>query len=50
VTKGLAFLNGDVLFHCLFKKSVSRRGMLVDSIHFSVVAYVDDVYFIAIPR
>ncbi len=28
VAKGLALLNGDVLFHCLFKKSVPPRGRL----------------------
>ena len=48
MTKGLAFLNGDGLFHCLFKKSVTRRRMIVDSIHFAVVTFVDGVYFIAI--
>ncbi len=29
------------------KKSVSQIERLVDSIHFSVVAYVDGVYFLA---
>lgn len=50
MTKSLAFLNGDGLFHWLLKKSITRRRIIVDSIHFSVVAYVDSVYLLAINR
>jgi hypothetical protein len=50
MAKGLALLNGDVLFHCLFKKSVPRKASLVDSIHFPVIAYVNSVYLIATHR
>jgi len=32
------------------KKSVPRKAPLVDSIHFSVIAYVNSVYLIATHR
>ena len=50
MAKGLALLNEGIFCHRLFKSSVSRRKMVVDIIHFSVIAYVDNVYFIAIYR
>ena len=44
MTKGLALLNGEVLFHCLFKEQCNAESLIVDSIYFSVVSYVNGVY------
>jgi hypothetical protein len=37
-------------FHCLFKVECTAQRTIVDSIHFSMIAYVDDVYLVAISR
>jgi hypothetical protein len=50
VAKGLALLHGNVLFHCLFTGECNAESLIVDSIYFSVIAYVNAVYLMAIPR
>jgi len=44
MTKGLALLKGDVLFHCPFKEECTAERLIVDSIYFSVIAYVNGVH------
>jgi len=39
-----------VFFIVYSKKSVPRKWLLVDSIHFSVIVYVNSVYLIAMLR
>src|SRR5438270_1036767 len=50
MAKSLALFKVGVLFHCLFKTSVSRNRDDCGHHPLSVVAYVDGVYLIAIPR
>jgi hypothetical protein len=50
MTKGLALLDGQVLFHCLFKEQCNAESLIVDSIYFSVVSYVNGVYLRSIYR
>jgi hypothetical protein len=41
----------DTFFFIVYsKKSVPRKGLLVDSIHFPMLAYVNSVYLIATHR
>ena len=48
--KVLRFSLETVFFIVYSKSSVPRKGLVVDSIHFSMVAYVNNVYLIATHR